>query len=193
MDITKVKPQFLDIVEKYETILTDIQGKWNKLAEAADFECGRCARCCELTPNIVKPLEAAYLKQGFMRLLAGEQRLIIDNCFKFKKEVARIGYAELPEIMFPNQRDKITAELQGIPCPLFHGKNICMLYWHRPISCRTFQCFSFSESAWTDFFDRISFLEFQYYGSYDYIVNFKNRYLADVILECALELHRSKK
>ena len=170
-------------IQKYEALMVKIQNKYDEIARSRDFVCDRCGACCELTPNIVKPLEAVYLKQGFLELSADKQRLIIDNCIKFKKEVTRRGYPTLPEIVFPVQRGIVTAELQGIPCPLLEGKNICLLYQHRPISCRVFQCFDFSQSKWNNLLGKISSLEFQYYGNIDYILNFKNRYLCDVLLD----------
>ena len=184
MNIPPTKLSFQDVINVYGVLMEKIQKKYDEVAKARDWTCDRCAACCELTTGIIKPIEAVYLKLGFWALPADRQKLILNNCIQFKKEVVKRGYPTLPEIFFPREREFYTKELGGIACPLLEGENICMLYQCRPIGCRVFQCFSTGgQSKWNNLIGKISSLEYLYYEDTDFIRRFKNKYIADVLLD----------
>ncbi|MBJ6723764.1 YkgJ family cysteine cluster protein [Geomonas sp. Red875] len=131
-----------DIINNYATLLGRVD-RWfarcsEQHPEAIACRSG-CSFCCRSLFDITI-LDAYFLKQGFARLQPAVQKAVLDKC---RKRVA-LMQAQWPEFAHPyllNYRpeedwEALMPDADETPCVLIGEDGRCLLYEHRPMTCR---------------------------------------------------------
>jgi Fe-S-cluster containining protein len=95
-----------------------------------------CADCCHAVFGLFI-VEAAYLKQQFDQLSKEEQTAAFLRCNDAEKGLKRLQKMLLAHENDPHMQDYTMAR-QRIRCPLLDDHHNCVLYAHRPITCRVY-------------------------------------------------------
>jgi Fe-S-cluster containining protein len=94
-----------------------------------------CADCCHAVFGLFL-IEAAYLRFQFEKLPRKERRQTASRAAKAEKEMERlINEAKKGE---GQQQGSYPLEKARVRCPLLNDLNECVLYQHRPLTCRVY-------------------------------------------------------
>lgn len=128
---------------KYEAIVSMADGIFQKIKDEypQEVKCKPgCADCCHALFDLTL-IEAIYLNYHFNKTFDGETKTrLIDNAsridrkiFKIKNEAFQLhkkGKNEVDILAF--------TATQRVRCPLLDEEDKCLLYAHRPITCRIY-------------------------------------------------------
>ena len=101
------------------------------------IKCERhCSDCCHAVFGLFL-IETAYLKEQFDRLAPEICREALQRCNEAERAIKRL------EIKLQNYEDDQQMQIQilakeRIRCPLLNENQECILYAHRPITCRVY-------------------------------------------------------
>lgn len=131
-----------DILDQYGNLLQEVD-EWFETCLTRHFDaiaCHRgCSECCRGLFDITL-LDALYLKRGFDQLPASVQQSIqvkaagrLDGLTSLWPDFTRPWILNhLPE----TQWDAMMPEDDEAPCPLLSDQGTCLVYAHRPMTCR---------------------------------------------------------
>ena len=127
------------LLKSYELLVDKADSAFQKMIKEHGpcIKCERhCSDCCHAVFGLFL-IEAAYLKQHFDRLESKAVREALLRCNDTERAIKRL------EIM--QQRYEDDPRMQAyvlsrgrIRCPLLDEKQDCILYAHRPITCRVY-------------------------------------------------------
>jgi Fe-S-cluster containining protein len=95
-----------------------------------------CSDCCHAVFGLF-PIEAAVLKERFDALPRGERRAALQRCGKADRAFARLRQKWTAVGADPGTNGSDPAR-ERIPCPLLAEDERCILYSHRPVTCRVY-------------------------------------------------------
>lgn len=131
-----------DILKRYAELLAGVD-RWYSRCKAAfpgEVRCGKgCCGCCRGLFDITL-LDAWYLKIGFDRL-PNEVRHTIRELAEHRLEGLKSIWPELSPPYMLNSRteedwDLLMPDDDESPCVLLGGDGRCLVYEHRPMTCR---------------------------------------------------------
>jgi Fe-S-cluster containining protein len=131
-----------DLLERYNQLLEEVD-RWFAACQAEHpglISCGHgCSACCRGLFDITI-LDALYLKQGFDLLPVDEQEGVL------RKSTDRLSLLSslYPEFVSPwilnripeEQWETMMPEEDDTPCVLLSEDGACLVYAHRPMTCR---------------------------------------------------------
>ncbi|WP_285906897.1 YkgJ family cysteine cluster protein [Pseudodesulfovibrio pelocollis] len=134
---------FSEYFKRYEAIVAEVEGVFDKFeAEMGDLvKCGKgCSDCCHALFDITLA-EAIYINHKFNELFSGLERSTVLNradqadrqIHKLKRKVYKASQEGRPasEILLEVSRARVR-------CPMLSDDNLCVMYEHRPITCRLY-------------------------------------------------------
>jgi len=127
--------------EKYEALVKTVDGAFDQVKDRHP-ECVKChegcADCCYALFDL-SLIEALYINHHFNRRFSGEQReALLEIANKADRQVYQIKRRAYKDLDAGRSEDDIIAEMSGerVRCPLLDDRDRCILYAHRPITCR---------------------------------------------------------
>jgi Fe-S-cluster containining protein len=95
-----------------------------------------CSDCCHAVFGLFL-IEAGYLKEHFDRLTDEKKKAALLRCEQAEKSLERLQNMLQAHEGDPQMQAYIMSR-ERIPCPLLNEKQECILYSHRPITCRVY-------------------------------------------------------
>jgi Fe-S-cluster containining protein len=127
------------LLKSYELLVDKADAAFQKMIKeyGTYIKCERhCSDCCHAVFGLFL-IEAAYLKEHFDQLESKAVREALLRCNDTERAIKRL------EIMLQKNEDdpRMQAHVLSrgrIRCPLLDEKQDCILYAHRPITCRVY-------------------------------------------------------
>lgn len=135
-DFTPFFERYENIVRQVDDVFARIQAKHGE-----QVRCGQgCSDCCHALFDL-SLIEALYLNHHFNKAYSGMARsAILERADEADREVHRIKRRAFRA----SQDGKSTAEIlrmigeARVRCPLLGSDDLCVLYEHRPLTCRLY-------------------------------------------------------
>lgn len=128
-----------DLFERYESLVNGADRAFQRMAKdyVQEIKCKRgCSDCCHALFGLFL-VEAFSLKESFDALERKERRKILARCDKADRDIQRM-----------QEKHKVSGQEEGdasealgkerLRCPLLSDQEVCLLYPHRPITCRVY-------------------------------------------------------
>lgn len=128
-----------DLFESYELLADRAGAAFQEMQKqyGACMKCEpHCSDCCHAVFGLFL-MEAAYLKEHFDRLADEEKRAALSRCKEAEKSLERLQNMLQDHEGDPQIQASIMSR-ERIPCPLLNEHQECILYSHRPITCRVY-------------------------------------------------------
>lgn len=128
-----------DLFESYELMLDQADHAFQEMREGHGtcIKCERhCSDCCHAVFGLFL-LEAGYIKEQFDRLGNEEKKTAILRCTQADHDLRRLEKMLETHSGDPQMQSYIMAR-ERVPCPLLNEQQDCVLYLHRPITCRVY-------------------------------------------------------
>ena len=132
MNLTQLFRSYELLVDKADQAFHEMQQKYG--------ECIRCERHCSDCCHAVFGLfliEAAYLKMNFDKVDRKKRRAALLRGNKADRDLKRLEKRLQPDNKNPQMSAHSLAK-ERIRCPLLDDNQECILYSHRPITCRVY-------------------------------------------------------
>ena len=95
-----------------------------------------CSDCCHAIFGLFL-VEAAYIQKQFNRLDRKVRREVLSNAEKFEKELQRVEERLQAHEDDPRMKSYALSK-ERVRCPLLNQNDECIIYPHRPITCRVY-------------------------------------------------------
>jgi Fe-S-cluster containining protein len=128
-----------DLFQSYEGVADRAETAFQEMQKAhgACIKCEpHCSDCCHAVFGLFL-IEAGYLKEHFDKLTAEEKRAALARCEQAEKSLERLQNM-LREHEGDPQMQAYIMSRERILCPLLNEEQECVLYTHRPITCRVY-------------------------------------------------------
>ena len=128
-----------DLFQKYEALVSRADQAFQRMTEQYP-ECIRCKRHCSDCCHAVFGLfliEAAYLQHHFGTLDRNLRRAAIQNGKKSDRQWRRLQQ-KLEALGSDPEKSSDLLSRERVACPLLSKEKDCILYAHRPITCRVY-------------------------------------------------------
>jgi Fe-S-cluster containining protein len=128
-----------DIFQSYELLVDKAEAAFKEMKEehGACIKCEpHCSDCCHAVFGLFL-IEAAYLKEQFDKLTDEEKRAALLRCERAEKSLERLQNMLRAHEGDPQMQAYVMSR-ERIPCPLLNEDQDCILYPHRPITCRVY-------------------------------------------------------
>jgi len=128
-----------DLFQSYEGVADRAETAFQEMQKAhgACIKCEpHCSDCCHAVFGLFL-IEAGYLKEHFDKLTEEEKRAALSRCEQAEKSLERLQNM-LREHEGDPQMQAYIMSRERIPCPLLNEEQECILYMHRPITCRVY-------------------------------------------------------
>jgi Fe-S-cluster containining protein len=128
-----------DLFQSYEGVADKAEAAFQEMQKThgACIKCEpHCPDCCHAVFGLFL-IEAGYLKEYFDKLTDEEKKAALSRCEQAEKSLERIQNM-LQEHEGDPQMQAYIMSRGRIPCPLLNEKQECVLYMHRPITCRVY-------------------------------------------------------
>jgi Fe-S-cluster containining protein len=127
------------IFQSYELLVDKAEAAFKEMKEehGACIKCEpHCSDCCHAVFGLFL-IEAAYLKEQFDKLTDEEKRAALLRCERAEKSLERLQNMLQAHEGDPQMQAYVMSR-ERIPCPLLNELQECILYPHRPITCRVY-------------------------------------------------------
>jgi Fe-S-cluster containining protein len=128
-----------DLFQSYEGVADRAETAFQEMQKAhgACIKCEpHCSDCCHAVFGLFL-IEAGYLKEHFDKLTEEEKRAALSRCEQAEKSLERLQNMLREHESDPQMQAYIMSR-ERIPCPLLNEEQECVLYVHRPITCRVY-------------------------------------------------------
>jgi Fe-S-cluster containining protein len=128
-----------DLFRSYELLADKAEAAFQEMQKehASCMRCEpHCSDCCHAVFGLFL-IEAGYLKEHFDKLSDEEKRAAHLRCEQAEKSLVRLQNM-LQEHEGDPQMQAYIMSRERIPCPLLNENQECILYVHRPITCRVY-------------------------------------------------------
>ncbi|MGA7826166.1 MAG: YkgJ family cysteine cluster protein [Geobacteraceae bacterium] len=137
-----VNSKLLPIVEKYSLLLKSVDLWFAGSAALAGtaVQCGKgCSSCCRGLFDITL-LDAYHLRQGIEALAPVIQKKVLSRMSSQIRSL-RLAWPEISppyiiNILTEEELYRLMPEADPTPCPLLGENGLCLVYEHRPMTCR---------------------------------------------------------
>jgi len=141
-DYCSLQPSTSGLVEQYRLLLRQVDAWFAGAVQShpEQIRCGKgCSGCCRALFDITL-LDALHLQQGFARLPLKVRQTVLAEAERRVAELRR----QWPEYAHPyllNHRSEeewqeLMPEDDETPCVLLDNSGRCLIYEHRPMTCR---------------------------------------------------------
>jgi len=120
------------LVDKADVAFRDMQKEHGSCMKCEPH----CSDCCHAVFGLFL-IEAGYLKEHFDRLADEEKRAALLRCEEAGKSLERLQNMIQAHEGDPQMQAYVISR-ERIPCPLLNEQQDCILYAHRPITCRVY-------------------------------------------------------
>jgi len=128
-----------DLFRSYELLVDKAEAAFQEMQKehGACMKCEPyCSDCCHAIFGLFL-FEAGYLKEHFDRLAHEEKGAALLRCEEAEKSLERLQNMLQAHEGDPQMQAYIMSR-ERIPCPLLNEHQECILYPHRPITCRVY-------------------------------------------------------
>jgi Fe-S-cluster containining protein len=128
-----------DLFQSYELLADKADAAFSEMREehAACIKCEpHCSDCCHAVFGLFL-IEAGYLKEQFDKLTDEEKRVALVRCEQAEKSLEGLQNMLQAHEGDPQMQAYVMSR-ERIPCPLLTERQECVLYSHRPITCRVY-------------------------------------------------------
>jgi Fe-S-cluster containining protein len=128
-----------DLLRSYELLADRADAAFADIAKAHGeaIQCRRhCSDCCHAVFGLFL-IEAAYIHDHFFRLNTDVQKAALLRCSEMERGLRRMEKKVRDHEDDPQMQQYILAR-ERIRCPLLDDNQECVLYLHRPITCRVY-------------------------------------------------------
>ncbi len=130
---------FSYLFEPYDAMVARAEGAFHQVRAAFPgcVTCAiHCSDCCHAVFGLFL-IEAAFLKRDFDQLDAGQREAALRRCHEADKALEKL---ERTFRTFKDDPQMLSYSLARarIRCPLLNGRDECVLYPYRPITCRVY-------------------------------------------------------
>ena len=128
---------------KYEALVSIIDGIFDKVRSEYPKEVFCREKCCDCCYAIfdVPIIEAVYLNHKFKEKFKGlEKSQLIDKAAKVDRALFKMKREAQKAVNEGKEELEVLARMsqERVRCPLLGEDNLCILYEHRPITCRLY-------------------------------------------------------
>jgi len=127
------------IINSYELLADKADQAFLRVEEeyGSCIACKRqCSDCCHAMFGLFI-IEAAYLKSHFDQLESETKKAALLRCGETERALKRLEIKLQKHDDDPQAQSLIMAG-ERVPCPLLSGEQECILYAHRPLTCRVY-------------------------------------------------------
>jgi len=128
-----------DLFKSYELLVDKADAAFREMQKehGSCMKCEpHCSDCCHAVFGLFL-IEAGYLKEHFDRLADEEKRAALLRCEEAGKSLERLQNMIQAHEGDPQMQAYVISR-ERIPCPLLNEQQDCILYAHRPITCRVY-------------------------------------------------------
>lgn len=128
-----------DLFQTYELLVDKAEAAFQEMQKehGACIKCEpHCSDCCQAVFGLFL-IEAGYLKEHFDKLTDEEKKAALVRCEQAEKSLERLQNMLRAHEDDPQMQAYIMSR-ERIPCPLLNEEQECVLYMHRPITCRVY-------------------------------------------------------
>jgi len=128
-----------DLFQSYELLVDKAEAAFQEMQKehGSCIKCEpHCSDCCHAIFGLFL-IEAGYLKEQFDKLTDEEKRAALLRCEEAEKSLERLQNMLQAHEGDPQMQAYIMSR-ERIPCPLLNENQHCILYPHRPITCRVY-------------------------------------------------------
>jgi Fe-S-cluster containining protein len=128
-----------DLFQSYEGVADKAEAAFQEMQKThgSCIKCEpHCSDCCHAVFGLFL-IEAGYLKEHFDKLSDEEKKAALLRCEQAEKSLERLQNM-LREHEDDPQMQAYIMSRERIPCPLLNENQECVLYLHRPITCRVY-------------------------------------------------------
>jgi Fe-S-cluster containining protein len=128
-----------DLIRTYEFLVDKADGAFREIRESHGgcVKCEpHCSDCCHAVFGLFL-VEAGYLKQQFDRIPPEQKREVLQRVNETERGLRRLESKMRAHGDDPAMQARILAT-ERIRCPLLNEEKECVLYAHRPITCRVY-------------------------------------------------------
>ncbi len=128
---------------KYEALVHLVDGVFERVKKEYPKEVfcrEKCSDCCYAIFDLTI-IEALYLNHQFLnRFLGGEKNSLIEIADKTDRALVKMKRDAFKEIKKGADQIEILGKMskERVRCPLLGEDNLCVMYEHRPITCRVY-------------------------------------------------------
>jgi len=128
-----------ELFQSYELLADKAEAAFQEMQKehSSCIKCEpHCADCCHAVFGLFL-IEAGYLREQFEKLTDEEKRAALLRCEEAERSLGRLQNMLQAHEGDPQMQAYIMSR-ERIPCPLLSAKQECILYSHRPITCRVY-------------------------------------------------------
>ena len=128
-----------DLFKRYESLVNGSDRAFQRMAKdyVHEIKCKRgCSDCCHAVFGLFL-VEAFSLKESFDALDRKERRKILARCDKAERDLQRMQEKHKSSIHEGGDAADVLGK-ERLSCPLLSDRAVCLLYFHRPITCRVY-------------------------------------------------------
>ncbi len=128
---------------KYEAMVQVVDGIFDRVKNEFPKEVfcrEKCSDCCYALFDLTL-VEALYLKQKFNEKFSGKERNdLMEKAGKTDRALVKMKRDAYRKVKDGADQLEIVAKMsqERVRCPLLGEDNLCVLYEHRPITCRVY-------------------------------------------------------
>lgn len=125
------------LTAQVDKIFADVRTKFTK--EVTCFE--SCSDCCHALFDL-SLVEAMAVNRAFQDKFTygAERSYVIEKASEADRELTRLKYRFYKDVQSGSDDEKVMAGVakEKVRCPLLSTNNLCLLYEHRPLTCRIY-------------------------------------------------------
>ncbi len=128
-----------DLFKRYESLVIGADRAFQRMAKdyAQEIKCKRgCSDCCHAVFGLFF-VEAFSLKVSFDALDRKERRKVFARCDKADRDLQRMQEIHKSSRYEGDNASDVLGK-ERLRCPLLSDQEECLLYSHRPITCRVY-------------------------------------------------------
>ncbi|WP_022666454.1 YkgJ family cysteine cluster protein [Desulfospira joergensenii] len=128
---------------QYEALVQVVDGVFDKVKQeyANEVFCReKCSDCCYAIFDLTL-VEALYLKEQFLKKFSGKEKSeLLEIADKTDRALIKLKRDAYKKVQNGADQLEIVGKMsqERIRCPLLGQDNLCLMYEHRPITCRVY-------------------------------------------------------
>ena len=132
MDFTYLYEPYEDLVKKTDEVFAEVKKQYPECVTCQPH----CADCCHAVFGLFL-IEAVFLRVFFDRLDDTEKEDVLSRAKLAEQQMEQLN-KKLNLLKDDNEKMTYLMASEKIRCPLLNDSNECILYAHRPITCRVY-------------------------------------------------------
>ncbi len=136
LDLSKHFAQYEALVQMVDGVFDKVKSEYPKEVFCRE----KCSDCCYALFDLTL-IEALYLKDKFLEKFSGiEKENIVQLADKTDRALVKMKRDAFKKVKNGGDQLEVIAKMsqERVRCPLLAEDNLCVLYDHRPITCRVY-------------------------------------------------------